>query len=640
MARAIKWTFTAKTLENRDLTVNIYAEDYTGDAITVTPSADPMTWEDDDNSNLLEVYRPKTGYIRIIEENYGELTDIYPLTNTERYVEVLYNGEVYFIGYVQAQNFSNDYGPGPRVIELPVVSPLGVLDGLYFEPITQPTGMNVAYLLSLALAASSADYNRVYFPNTSPGLAAVIPSSVVSPLNKDNDITATGTSDVMDPISYSTFIEGICNAYGWMVHDVGRSLVFSQFDNTTADYCYYDIADLPTQSNKQTLAAGSDVVDFDDYFPTTIAGGKESVILPANSVEVEYEGETIGSTSLDLESGIQEVTSQEYYRYQSESSPILTNAVAEVLYRPVSYVLSGPTGAIKENFVIDSQGRALASNEGVNIIETFKYFKSRSGKFIVVNKTHGGIGGELFRVKLANHPYGYISKIEMTIRRVDNVFKDGTDSAVGDTVVNLALKIGNLYYHPREIAVGRRWQTIPYTESLTLSAGNTELEYFVYNMPRDEEPLEIIFYGSPTFGTLSYRLSCIDSINVFSFPREWLSSTENTPKTPDTFKEDNGSFASASVRKLFYNTRKGTNQLSPYTIVAKDYYTDYSYMLTVNRRIEVSCRASQFITVEQMVRFFLALIHLQTDGMSNWRIIGIDFDAIDDEYRIALQRTQ
>ena len=98
MARAIKWTFTAKTLENRDLTVNIYAEDYTGDAIVVTPSADPMTWEDDDNSNLLEVYRPKTGYIRIIEENYGELTDIYPLTNTERYVEVLYNGEVYFIG--------------------------------------------------------------------------------------------------------------------------------------------------------------------------------------------------------------------------------------------------------------------------------------------------------------------------------------------------------------------------------------------------------------------------------------------------------------------------------------------------------------------------------------------------------------
>ena len=159
-------------------------------------------------------------------------------------------------------------------------------------------------------------------------------------------------------------------------------------------------------------------------------------------------------------------------------------------------------------------------------------------------------------------------------------------------------------------------------------------------MPRDEEPLEIIFFGSPTFGTLSYRLTCIDSINVFSFPREWLSSTENTPKTPDTFKEDNGSFASASVRKLFYNTRKGTNQLSPYTIVAKDYYTDYSYMLTVNRRIEVSCRASQFITVEQMVKFFLALIHLQTDGMSNWRIIGIDFDAIDDEYRLALQRTQ
>ena len=74
--------------------------------------------------------------------------------------------------------------------------------------------------------------------------------------------------------------------------------------------------------------------------------------------------------------------------------------------------------------------------------------------------------------------------------------------------------------------------------------------------------------------------------------------------------------------------------------MAKDYYTDYRYMLTVNRRIEVSCRASQFITVEQMVKFFLSLVHLQTDGMSNWRIIGIDFDGTNDEYRIALQRTQ
>jgi hypothetical protein len=124
MARAIRWQVPFISLNGTQCRVDIYQEDWEG-GITIlsetnanapaVPAADPFVYEENDSEDTLsDVIRYRTGYLTLIEKEYGGMNDIFPAVNTDRYIEFYYGETLDFTGYIQAQSFENDWSPGPR----------------------------------------------------------------------------------------------------------------------------------------------------------------------------------------------------------------------------------------------------------------------------------------------------------------------------------------------------------------------------------------------------------------------------------------------------------------------------------------------------------------------------------------------
>ena len=86
-----RWTLPFMSLNGTECRVDIYKKNYTGsEVITLTGCAVPIEWSEDDDEDLLNVVRAKTGTLNVIEENYGDLQELYPSLSTDHYIEVYY----------------------------------------------------------------------------------------------------------------------------------------------------------------------------------------------------------------------------------------------------------------------------------------------------------------------------------------------------------------------------------------------------------------------------------------------------------------------------------------------------------------------------------------------------------------------
>ena len=80
-----KWRTSFMSVNNRQYTANIKVYGYTGSVITLTADTDPLTLEENDDTDLLNVIRYTTGYINILADDSIDVADIFPTTSiTER----------------------------------------------------------------------------------------------------------------------------------------------------------------------------------------------------------------------------------------------------------------------------------------------------------------------------------------------------------------------------------------------------------------------------------------------------------------------------------------------------------------------------------------------------------------------------
>jgi hypothetical protein len=78
MAYTNRWSITFKDFENTTRTIYIQQDGWSGGVTALTPGNNPMIWEEDSSEDLTRRVRGKTGRIEVIEENYGDLADLYP----------------------------------------------------------------------------------------------------------------------------------------------------------------------------------------------------------------------------------------------------------------------------------------------------------------------------------------------------------------------------------------------------------------------------------------------------------------------------------------------------------------------------------------------------------------------------------
>ena len=109
MAIGKRWTIPFMSKAGVSCHIDIYQDEWTGSVTTLTGGGTPIIYDEKDDKDLLSPIRYKTGYINIIEQNYGDLIDIYPDSDTSRYVEFYYGNRLDFTGYIQASSYDNDF---------------------------------------------------------------------------------------------------------------------------------------------------------------------------------------------------------------------------------------------------------------------------------------------------------------------------------------------------------------------------------------------------------------------------------------------------------------------------------------------------------------------------------------------------
>jgi hypothetical protein len=268
-------------------------------------AADPFYYEENNDDDLLnEVLRYRTGYLNLIEESEGQLDALHPQTETQHYVEFYYGNSLNFTGYIQMQSFDNEWSAYPRYVSLPVVSPVGLSDRLNFNSIYPPVIKTLGELLDEVLTGLNANYTTVYLPHIADiDFSLQLNSLVVSPWDENyhHSITSAATQVFIKPESYMYYLDGLCKAFGWMLHDVPGALMFTMFDHKGL-YDQYQAGHIGDPNYKTVVPAPTDTVfPLTNWLAYEDNKAKLSHILPADGIELSYGGRLEDGVEVSLE---------------------------------------------------------------------------------------------------------------------------------------------------------------------------------------------------------------------------------------------------------------------------------------------------------------------------------------------------
>lgn len=308
MARGKKWTVPFESLNGTTCRVDIYEENYSGSVTELSTnnanapgvaSAVPFEFQEDDSNDLTNFIRFKTGSLRLVELTYGGLNALMPRSLLDHYVEAYYGSEIVFSGYMQCQEFDNDWVAVPRVLEFPVISPLGLLDAFNFTAPQSPGLVTLGELMHEVVEGLNGGYTGVIYPVASSyePWTDVISSTVICPFNssfKHYD----AASKLYEPKNYKYFIEGICACFGWMVHDTPTNIEFTKFEYTNGYYSRLTVAGLLNPaSGWSSVQQLSD--SFSSYYTNTDNNAMQSMVMPLKEIVLNLEGADINDKNLE-----------------------------------------------------------------------------------------------------------------------------------------------------------------------------------------------------------------------------------------------------------------------------------------------------------------------------------------------------
>jgi hypothetical protein len=90
---------------------------------------------------------------------------------------------------------------------------------------------------------------------------------------------------------YSYIVEGICLAFGWIVHDTPDALIFTAFDHE-GDYARYPVGHVGDSNYLTVVSVPSTAVALTDYLIPADNAAQETTLQPDIGIEISYEGET------------------------------------------------------------------------------------------------------------------------------------------------------------------------------------------------------------------------------------------------------------------------------------------------------------------------------------------------------------
>lgn len=606
-----KWEIPFMSLNGTNCRVDIYKRGYTGSSYTVlstenpnapgVPAANPFFYEEDNDNDLLQVIRYKTGYINMVETVTGGLSDLMPSTNNEHWVEFRYGTKLMFTGFMQAQSFENEWVAVPREMSFPIISPLGLLDGYKFSVMNPPEWKSLEDLLREVISSFDGAYDSIVFPDMGGfgQRGAILTyhsilSTVVCPFNSDynheNDITK-----VYDPQSYRYFIEGLCNCWGCIAHDEPNCIVFQKVD-WTGDYFRMD------RSGTNYFISGSSEV-----LSVVIAGNDntESNVLPQNKITINADGDVVDRVKCRFD----------HCKRAAKSS--LIDGSGFVINTPITDELSS------DNLVTDAYITADGRPSTSGVILGAFGIGTLTEYVIMYASPEGSLSGILLTWKVYEAPfmsYGYKIKVSMKWGSSIEEMNNSEPVVVSWPRLIFDISCGSLKWD----GTNREWNTTGSHMEKTIVDG--ECEIVIPFSPGELAPLVITISGSNMLVGIVY---CIENLSVEhdgDFVINYLNDhgvvnqrVLNGSPSPEESEFDAAFLPDVSTdHRLERTTSAGTTPVP-----------DYAYMLASQTRLQIACN----VTLPN----YPYCKPLTYDNAS-WRLIAATFEPWNDKYELTLQR--
>lgn len=612
----LRWQLSFESLNGISCRVDIYKRGYSGSADDLDGADDPFSYDEDNSEDLLnDVIRFRTGYIRVIEESYGDLAALYPTTNTDHYVEFYYGNTLDFVGFMQAQEFENDWAPGPRVLELPVISPLGLAAGTKIPVINPPQWLTIKQMVKMAFDALGGGYTDFYFPQLMPSdqggnrivLQVYLNSLAICPFAGKYDKNGpTGTLEgIYEAKTVEDVLTTICTGLGLVLHDVPATPVFQRID-WHGRYKLYN------------LATGSSYVDpgvTDIASIGEVVGNQntESAVMPLSKIEINYDGDkSIPGMTFDRCKG--------YHR------PCALDGKTFCVNDPVIADFNGTfsvSDVIDANGMIASGSVCLGAFGSDGLSESIMFRPVGGTGVYICSYTFFEWNGEGMRLKF-RHQYG---------EGIENMNNPTATIPLEDVhhVIGVVIKTSDYYYSQTN-----GWTpssgSLVYTK--TWDDGSSDLEVgfgsFALENPK---PLIVEFYAV-TYNFEEW-IHCINGVSLEKYESAALAYLNKNSDPNTKVIQGQPSDTDGSVNAGFGIVITTTNRLrfSPDVtgtewVELSNNLPTYPHLLVAQKRLQIDVK----MPLLSPAAFYLNTMSVW--GSSGWRGVARTFHPWDDRQRI------
>lgn len=604
-----RWTIPFKSLNGTACRVDIYKRGYIGTFVTTLVGQDnPFYWQENNSDDLLDVVRTKTGYMNVIEMEKGALSELYPATDTDHYVEFYYGQTLYFNGFMQAQNFDNAWESAPRRLSFPVQSPLALIYGIDFMTPSEPSFVKLASVLKQVCDGLQANIANVIFPSgyrDDMTLSLFMNTIVYSPYNDEYQSSALSTEPLFKATNYGEFIEGLCNCFGLIVHDMPGYLIFSRFDYIKS-YEMWDVRYMNGNSYHPSAYEDGDELLNIKNMKVKSDRNKESVVLPVNEIVLEYNGDFYVEESMDITKG---KVSDSYHGTIDDEDQV-------VFYPAID--ISVPASLLQTSYhTLPSAVRGvwlMAAGKGLN-------------HMVLVDERGGGYTPSqailTWKIYIPPRTMSYFN-IAVMLSRGESI----NEAERSDVEIGIEVKNGLKYYN----ASTYTWDTVQNVNGVTGTDGLHEL--MVAGEPDNVLPLEVTIYMNG-MGSYPDSLYLIESIRLRYDQGQLGKYVTKIPESIKKLTSDNGSHKSERVSQLFnvatYNSNslsKGGNSWFDDNVVCQ-----YDYMFESQNRLQVDLGLMIFQPYN-----YTRLVQYYIDSW-RWRIISITCEPWNDMMTLTMHRS-
>lgn len=354
-----RWTITFKDIDQNTHTINIQQAGWEGDVTELIPGKNPIKIDEDNSENLNKRVRGITGRIEVIEENYGDLSDLFPQYSTQ--MRVVCNNV--FFGYIKAQNSSNAWESGPRSIKLNILSPLELA---YDIPMPVNTTMGLREVGSvMSDVLTTLGYDHLIMPvGTSSDKADFLRGSIrgmlICPYADDRSYHYQNDNQVFAPMSCGDVLEAFCTRHDLICHEVaalqnGQPIAQLVLQRMTTPGKYYRwTTDDITNGNYDTAIlynAGSVKHAMLSDFTVSDNNNTEQLVKPYSVIDVEHSG-AVGEEQVPLPTKHCYYGGTDIYNRLIPRGIWITNIDQRVMYRGEWMAKPGTEGSDRDDYEI------------------------------------------------------------------------------------------------------------------------------------------------------------------------------------------------------------------------------------------------------------------------------------------------